>query len=80
MTHTLTTTDLTCDLKDETHLLFRTESGARGYAARKGTLGGMLQYQLDGRRFIPTGDDLPHREETCGYELGGKRFLYAEAA
>ena len=74
--HALAVHDLSADLSDVTTLLFRTEAGARGYAARKGSLYGMRQFRLDGFRLALDPADAEFAEEPCGYENRGRRFLY----
>ena len=77
MTHTLTITDLSSDSRDETHLLFATPEGAKGYAARRGDMGGYLRYALDGFSF--TGGDPALARDPVGYRLHGVTHVYAEA-
>lgn len=54
--HELTITDLSGDFREATTLLFRTEEGAKGYAAKLGDFYGMHRYELDGRHHTPGTD------------------------
>ena len=62
MLHTLTMTDHSGDSRETKTLLFRTEAGAKGYAAKRGDFYGMRRYQLNGRLHVP-GTDTSLAEE-----------------
>ena len=78
--HTLEIYDLSADLRDRETLLFRTARGARGWAARKGTLHGYRQYKLNDRQIGVDADDIPHAEEPVGSMYRGVTRLHAAVA
>jgi hypothetical protein len=60
--HKLTITDHSGDFRETKSLMFRTEEGAKGYAAKKGDFYGMHSYELNGKLHI-AGTDASLAEE-----------------
>ncbi len=78
--HRLTVCDLSGDIRDWQTLLFRTEAGAKGYAASRGCFYGMHQYKLNGRQIHPDDAFLEHAERPVGYEKFSVTYLEELAA
>ena len=76
--HTLEIIDLSGSFRDQQTLLFRTEQGALGWAARRGTMYGTIEYTLNGKRATPT--DASEAEQPAGNVFRGVVTLYCAPA
>ena len=78
--HALEIFDMSGDITDRETLLFRTERGARGWAARVGTLHGYRSFKLNGKSIGIDQDDAPFAEDTVGSIYRGITRIHAAVA